>query len=61
MDLPVQVEENGVLVERWVKPAKYKGKVRSKPKASERSAPLVPANNPVSEIAEEYGVQRRAT
>ena len=62
MDMPVQVEENGVPVERWVKLAKYKGKL--KPKGKQRTAnmgmPTVPGVNPIDmNTADEYGVEAR--
>lgn len=62
MDMPVQVEENGVPVERWVKPTQYKGKLKPKgrPRTANMGVPTVPGVNPIDmDTADEYAVQTR--
>ena len=61
MDLPVQIDENGVPVERWVKPSQYKGRLKpngKKPRVANMGVPTVPGVSPVTEeLTEEYGIQ----
>jgi len=61
MDLPVQVEENGVPVEKWVKPSQYAGRLKpngKKPRVANMGVPTVPGINPIDAgIVDEYGVQ----
>lgn len=63
MDLPVQVEENGVPTERWVKPSQYKGRLKpngKKPRVANMGVPTVPGVSPVtSDVTEEFGIQTR--
>ena len=62
LDMPVQTEEHGQLVERFIPQAKYKGRLRGQPKPSTSSmdVPTVPGTSPVSdEIVQEFGVQTR--
>ena len=62
LDMPVQTEEHGQLVERFIPPAKYKGRLRGQPKPSTASmeVPTVPGTNPVSdEVVEQFGIQTR--
>jgi hypothetical protein len=63
MDLPVQVEENGVPTERWVKPAQYKGKLKTngKPRAANMGVPTAPGTSPIdADLADEYGINAPA-
>lgn len=63
MDMPVQVEENGVPVEKWVKPSQYKGRLKpkGKPKVANMGTPTVPGINPIdADTADEYQVQTRS-
>ncbi len=64
MDIPVEVEENGVPTERWVKPSQYKGRLKpngKKPKVANMGVPTVPGTNPIDgDTVEEYGVQTNA-
>jgi hypothetical protein len=61
MDLPVQVEENGVPVEKWVKPSQYAGRLKpngKKPRVANMGVPTVPGISPIDAgIVDEYGVQ----
>ena len=63
LDMPVQVEERGQLVERFIPPAKYKGRLKpngKKPSTASMDTPAVPGTNPVSdEVVEQFGVQTR--
>ena len=62
LDMPVQTEENGQLVERFIPQAKYKGRLKGQPRLSTANmkTPTVPGLNPVGdEIAEQFGVQQR--
>jgi hypothetical protein len=63
LDMPVQVEERGQLVERFIPPAKYKGRLKpngKKPSTASMDTPTVPGTNPVSdEVVEQFGVQTR--
>lgn len=62
LDMPVQTEENGQIVERFIPQAKYKGKLKGQPKLStaNMNTPAVPGINPVSqEVVDEFGVQTR--
>jgi hypothetical protein len=62
LDMPVQVEERGVLVERFIPQAKYKGRLKGQKRLStaNMNTPAVPGTNPVSdEIVEEFGIQTR--
>src|SRR5579885_1317236 len=57
MDMPVQVEENGILVEKWIKPSRYKGKLKPKgiPQKANMGVPSVPGINPIDpDTANEY-------
>ena len=61
MDLPVQVEENGQIVEKWVKPSKFKGKTKpgtAAPSRSNMSIPTAPGKVAADELLE-AGVQPR--
>ena len=61
MDLPVQVEENGMPVEKWVKPSKFKGKTKPgtpAPSRASMSVPTVPGKMQADELIE-AGVQPR--
>lgn len=63
MDMPVQVEENGVPVEKWVKPSAYKGRLKpkGKPKVANMGTPTVPGINPIDmDTADEYAIQTNA-
>lgn len=63
MDMPVQVEENGVPVEKWVKPSAYKGRLKpkGKPKVANMGTPTVPGINPIdADTADEYAIQTNA-
>lgn len=64
MDMPVQVEENGVPVEKWVKPSKYKGRLKpngKKPRVANMGTPTVPGVNPIDmDTADEYAIQTNA-
>ena len=42
MDLPVHVEEDGILKEKWVKPSKFRGKTKPGTPAPSRSSKQVP-------------------
>jgi hypothetical protein len=60
MDLPVHVEEDGILKEKWVKPSKFRGKTKPgtpAPSRSNTSTPTVPGRTP--DDMEELGVARR--
>jgi hypothetical protein len=61
LDMPVQVEERGQLVERFIPPAKYKGRLKpngKKPSTASMDTPTVPGTNPVSdELVEQFGIQ----
>ena len=63
LDMPVQIEERGQLVERFIPPAKYKGRLKpngKKPSTASMDTPTVPGTNPVSdEVVEQFGVQTR--
>ncbi len=63
MDLPVQIDENGVPAERWVKPSQYEGRLKpngKKPRVANMGVPTVPGVSPVTEdLTEEYGIQTR--
>ncbi len=62
LDMPVQVDEQGRLVERFIPPAKYKGRLKGQPKLStaNMNTPAVPGTNPVdAETVEQYGIQTR--
>lgn len=63
MDMPVQVEENGVPVEKWVKPSQYKGRLKpngKKPKVANMGTPTVPGVNPIDvDTADEYAIQTK--
>jgi hypothetical protein len=63
LNMPVQVEERGQLVERFIPPAKYKGRLKpngKKPSTASMDTPTVPGTNPVSdEVVEQFGVQTR--
>jgi hypothetical protein len=63
LDMPVQVEERGQLVERFIPPAKYKGRLKpngKKPSTASMDTPTVPGTNPVSdEVVEQFGIQTR--
>lgn len=64
MDMPVQVEENGYPVEKWVKPSAYKGRLKpngKKPKVANMGTPTVPGVNPIdADTADEYSIQTNA-
>ena len=60
MDLPVHVEEDGILKEKWVRPSKFRGKTKPGTPAPSRSTtaiPTVPGRTP--DDMEDLGVQRR--
>jgi hypothetical protein len=60
MDLPVHVEEEGILKEKWVKPSMFRGKTKPGTPAPSRSSlnvPVVPGKTP--DDMDEIGVQRR--
>lgn len=63
MPLPIEVEEGGQLVEKFVPAAKYKGKMKPgtvKPQTANMDAPAVPGRLDMPEGAQEqYGLQRR--
>ena len=63
LDMPVQVEERGQLVERFIPPAKYKGRLKpngKKPSTASMDTPTVPGTNPVSdEVVEQFGIQTK--
>ena len=62
LDMPVQVEEHGQLVERFIPQAKYKGRLKGQPRLStaNMTSPTVPGTNPVSdEVVEQFGIQTR--
>jgi hypothetical protein len=61
MDLPVQVEENGMVVERWVKPSKFRGKTKPgtpAPSRSNMSVPGMTSKFPADDLIE-VGVKPR--
>lgn len=61
MDLPVHVEEGGILVEKWVKPSKFKGKTKPgtpAPSRSNMSIPTAPGRMKADDLIE-AGVQPR--
>ncbi len=61
MDLPVQVEEGPILVEKWVKPSKFRGKTKPGTKAPSRASmavPTVPGKLAEDELVE-FGVAKR--
>jgi hypothetical protein len=61
MDLPVHVEEDGVLKEKWVKPSVFRGKTKPgapAPTRSNKNVPTVPGRTP--DDMEELGVPRRS-
>jgi hypothetical protein len=61
MDLPVQVEEGAILVEKWVKPSKFRGKTKPGTKAPSRASmavPTVPGKLAEDELVE-FGVAKR--
>ena len=63
LDMPVQVEEQGQLVERFIPPAKYKGRLKGQPRLStaNMNIPAVPGTNPVdADSVEQFGIQTRA-
>jgi hypothetical protein len=59
--MPIQVEENGMLVEKMVPAAKYKGKTpRQKPPSSNMTVPQMSAKHEIdSGVVERYGIQTR--
>jgi hypothetical protein len=62
LDMPVQVEEQGQLVERFIPPAKYKGRLKGQPRLStaNMTSPAVPGINPVDDDSvEQFGIQTR--
>ena len=62
LDMPVQTEENGQLVERFISPAKYKGRLKGQPRLStaNMNTPAVPGTNPVdADSVEQFGIQTR--
>lgn len=61
LDMPVQVEENGMLVEKMVPAAKYKGRTpRQKPPSSNMSIPQISAKHDIDAgLVEQYGIQTR--
>jgi hypothetical protein len=62
LDMPVQVEEQGILVERFIPPAKYKGRLKGQPRLStaNMNTPAVPGINPVdADSVEQFGIQTR--
>ena len=63
MDMPVQVEENGVLVEKMVPAARYKTKMRpgqKGPKIANMDVPAFQGKMDVSdELVEQFGIQTR--
>ncbi len=61
MDLPVHIEEEGILKEKWVKPSKFRGKTKPgtpAPSRANKSVPTVPGKAP--DDMDEIGVPRRA-
>ena len=61
MDLPVHVEEDGILKEKWVKPSAFRGKTKPgtpAPSRSNKTIPTVPGRTP--DDMEELGVARRS-
>ena len=64
LDMPVHVEEAGQIVERFIPPAKYKGRLKptgKKPSTANMDTPTVPGTNPVSdELVEQFGIQTRS-
>jgi hypothetical protein len=63
LDMPVQTEEQGQIVERFVPAAKYKGRMKAgakKPSMSNMDTPAVPGTNPLSdEVVEQFGIQTK--
>ncbi len=61
MDLPVEVEENGMKVEKWVKPSKFRGKTKPGTPAPSRSNMAIPTapGRVASDELREAGVQPR--
>lgn len=62
LDMPVQTEENGQLVERFISPAKYKGRLKGQPRLStaNMNTPSVPGINPVdADSVDQFGIQTR--
>jgi hypothetical protein len=61
LDMPVQTEEHGQLVERFIPAARYKGRSKApKPSTANMNTPAVPGTNPVSdEVVEQFGIQTR--
>jgi hypothetical protein len=63
LDMPVQTEEHGQLVERFIPPARYKGRLKPngrKPSTASMDVPTVPGTNPLSdELVEQFGIQQR--
>ena len=61
LDMPVQTEEHGQLVERFIPAARYKGRSKApKPSTANMDLPTVPGTNPVSdEVVEQFGIQTR--
>ena len=59
--MPVQTEEHGQLVERFIPAARYKGRSKApKPSTANMDLPTVPGTNPVSdEVVEQFGIQTR--
>jgi hypothetical protein len=59
LDMPIQVEENGMIVEKMVPAAKYKGKTaRQKPPSSNMSIPQMSAKHEIERgLVERYGIQ----
>ena len=52
MDLPVHVEEDGILKEKWVKPSKFRGKTKPGtpvPSRSSKDVPTFPGKTPSME------------
>jgi hypothetical protein len=63
LDMPVQTEEHGQLVERFIPPARYKGRLKPngrKPSTASMDVPTAPGTNPLSdELVEQFGIQQR--